>query len=169
MRAVSADRAAASAAEPPTHAAIPPPSTKPATAAPMRTFFWFARSWPRQSVTTATSLPQLLDGHAELGPVGLDRAADLLGGARRPSGRLSGTAVPGCWGWEPETVSRINCASSMAMTGVGGIAFLIERNASRPPIAPSRNRISVVIRKPSHGPLPVPRISQMPHDTACSR
>ena len=36
-------------------AAIPPPSTKPATAAPMRTFFWFARSWPRQSVTTATS------------------------------------------------------------------------------------------------------------------
>jgi hypothetical protein len=35
---------------------MPPPSTKPATAAPMRTFFWFARSCARQSVTTATSL-----------------------------------------------------------------------------------------------------------------
>src|SRR3954465_4387058 len=36
-------------------AAMPPPSTKPATAAPIRTFFWLARSWERQSVTTPTS------------------------------------------------------------------------------------------------------------------
>ena len=52
---------------------------------------------------------------------------------------------------------------------VRGVAFLMKRNASRPPSAPSRNRISVVIRKPSHGPLPVPSSSQIPHEKACSR
>src|SRR3954447_1092565 len=71
---------------------------------------------------------QLLDRHPELGAVGLDRAADLLRGARGAhQRRTSGTAVPGCWGWEPDTVSRISCASSMARTGVGGNAFLMKR------------------------------------------
>src|SRR5215204_2724561 len=96
-------------------------------------------------------LAELLDGHAELGAVRLDRLTDLLRGAGgHQRGTLSGTAVPGRW--VPETVSRMSCASSIASSGLGGVAFLMKRKASRPPRAPSRNRISVTIRKPSQGP-----------------
>ena len=132
--------------------AIPPPSTKPATAAPMRTCFLCATSWPRQSVTTATSWPQLLDGHAELGAVGLDRAADLLGGAGR---HQRGTSpAPRCPGGAAGSLRRSRGSAGpprWPCTGLGGVAFLMKRNASKPPSAPSRNRISVTIRKPSHG------------------
>ena len=67
----------------PVNAAMPPPTTKPATAAPMITSRLCARSWPRQSVALAISPRSVLDRDAELGAVGLDRAPDLLRRALR--------------------------------------------------------------------------------------
>ena len=60
------------------NAAIPPPMTKPATAAPIRTCCWCSRICLRQSVSSATSLRSRSTACAELDAVGLDRRADLL-------------------------------------------------------------------------------------------
>ena len=78
------------------NAAIPPPSTNPATAAPMITSRLCVRSWPRQSVAFVDLAAQLLDGDAELGAVGLDRAPDLLRRARAAH-RASTFAGLGAW------------------------------------------------------------------------
>ena len=98
---------------------------------------------------------QPLDGEAELGAVGLDRAPDLLrcpylghqlrdASAARDAGSEGSTRPPapiGLAGREDSMVCLISWASSMAIAGLGGVPPLtkrVARNPARPPISSRR-------------------------------
>src|SRR5919204_4467939 len=70
----------------------------------------------------------------ELRAGGLERVADLLRRAARHQPRAS------------SSTARVFFASSIASSGLGGVAFLKKRTASRPAIAPSTDRTPVVTR-----------------------
>ena len=95
---------------------------------------------------------ELLDGDAELGAVGLDRAPDLLRRALRAhrastfEGPAGSTPVPGVAGCGAVMVALISWASSIAICGVGGVPFLKKRAARKPASPPSRNRTPATIR-----------------------
>ena len=96
---------------------MPPPITKPATAATISASLLWSRSCWRQSVSAVTSLRNTsIDVPSSLAVL-LDRSADLLGRAGRHQEAAS-VAV---------TVSRIFFASSIAIVGAGGLPLRTAR------------------------------------------
>src|SRR5205814_8449314 len=71
----------------------------------------------------------------ELEPVGLDRRADLLRGTLRHRYAFC-------------TVSRMRWASSIAMSGFGGVAERKKRAATKPAMAPRISRTTATKKKP---------------------
>ena len=58
--------------------AMPPPMTKPATAAPISTCFWWRWIWPRQSLATVSSPRRRPSEWASSWRLASIEAADLL-------------------------------------------------------------------------------------------
>src|SRR5204862_5220594 len=82
--------------------------------------------------------PQLLDRDRQLGAVGLDRGPDLGGralGHQASSASARAATASSCPPGSPVSVSRIRWASSIAISGVGGVPplnHLAARKAATP-------------------------------------
>ena len=125
------------------------PITRPTTTAPpIFSSRWWRSMCPRQSVRCVTS-PRSARARPPA-PRGWPRSS--CGSRRRsvaPSDLppLIGVRMPTAI--DPaETVSRILCASSIAMLGTGGEPFLTTLAAIRPAITPSTTRITAIAKKP---------------------
>src|SRR3954452_2350552 len=102
-----------------------------------------------------------VDRVRELGARLLDRSADLGGAARalRIGHRFCSIRSP-----------RMSLASSIAMSGVGGAPFLIQRSPMKPAIAANMKRKPNTMMKPIHGlVLTVSKRSLKNHATASNR